>query len=275
VTGADLVLSIERAAALLGGELADGPLPRWLWVSRFGADFLGEAASRARTHEVALPGDGHRFLARRVRAGGIPLLAIDPDEAGADDLAEALPVLIAGQLGMRGVILTLSGLALAGFGAPPEIVVVRDWIRIGGNDPLRRLAPARIGARFPEMRALDRDAACAAARGVLAARGFPRAVVAIARQGPSGATDAELEAWRRIGGEIVVESTAGEVVAARHMGLSCAALALVPDSVDSAPAADPQRIALAAAALLPRLADLLGELARRLDTEDDGAESGA
>jgi len=143
---------------------------------------------------------------------------------------------------------------------------VSDWIRVGGEDPLRSIDAPRLGARFPELRGLARGDGLARACELLAAHArrqdFATAppAVAVARRGPSGATDAELAAWRRMGGDLLVEGCAAEVVAARHQGIELVTFAVVLDSADTSPLADPGELARAAAELLPRLAELLPEL---------------
>jgi len=273
----------RRARTALVGEAAAALRralprpPRWLLASRFGADFLGDAARRAPPHEVTLPDGAGRLLARAIELPRAPLLALDYEATGPAPLppsfGEALPLLVGGKLGCRGALHLLSGQGLAGFGAAPAITAVGDWLRFGDDDPLRWLDAAALGARFPELRggANGRDlAARSGGAAVLARHGAARRVVAATRRGPSGPTDAELAALSRLGAEIVVEGSAAELVAARHQGLRFVALALVLDDVAQSPLADPSALADAAATLLPRVARLLPELIAALES-DDGA----
>jgi len=146
----------------------------------------------------------------------------------------------------------------------PTLALVRDWLRLNDEDPLRGLPLARIGARFPDLRALPEVTALRRLESLPAARELPN-VVAVARRGPSGASRAELEAMRRLGGEIVVDGGAAETIAAFQQGLPMATVALVLDEALAWPPADPGALAAAAAALLPRLARLLQESLPALD----------
>ena len=262
----DALTHIQQSVTALRAGLAGQPAPRWMVLSRFGIDYLVEPAPAERPVEVLLGGGGGRLLARRLSLGPVPVVAVESECEAADrPLLEALPVLAAGQLGLRGVLLLHAACGLPGFARAPAIATIVDWIRAGDEDPLRGLDAARLGARFPEMRGLRNDGALRIAAELIAERGELAPAVAVARRGPSGATDAELEAWRRAGGDLLVDGCAAEVVAARHQGLECVALALVLDRVDAAEAADPGALAESAAALQPRLVRLLPELLRRLD----------
>jgi purine nucleoside phosphorylase len=280
---------VLHAASLLRGALR-GANPRVLLLSRFGLDFLDddsgaaherpiEPRPRERPIEIELLGRG-LLRARVLQLGGIAAIAMEREEEPGDSPAdEALPVLVAGQLGVRGALLLLAAGGLPGFAnalAPvPGIFPIGDWIRLGDADPLRELDAAKLGARFPDLRGLSRTPELARAKELLAARGIAAApAVAVARRGPSGASDAELEAARRLGGDVIVEGCAAEVVAARHQGLRFLALALVLDAAGEGPA-DPGRLAEAAGGLLPRLLALLPELARALDDPSGGASAEA
>ena len=79
---------------------------------------------------------------------------------------------------------------------------------------------------------------------------------------------------RRLGGELVVDAGAAERVAALQQGLRGVTLALVLDAALQSPPADPGALAAAADALLPKLAQLLGEVVALLD-EAEQAEGSA
>jgi hypothetical protein len=262
---------VAHAVAALRDDFARGAAPRVALLSRFGTDFLGDAF-RARPVEVArLDGRG-RLLARRATLGGVPLLSLESDVDGeSEPFDEALPLLVAGQLGVRRAVALFAAGALVAPVAVPSIVAVRDWIRWSDGDPLRAVGAERLGARFPDLRGVASERA-----GAIAAELFPRVtsetvgsvdgVVAVARRGPSGATDAELALFARLGGEVVVEGCGAELVAARHQGVELASIALVLDAAHGTPA-DPGSLAESAGTLLPRLAQRLPELARRLAEE--------
>src|SRR5262249_16681168 len=134
------------------------------------------------------------------------------------------------------------------------------------EDPLRGLPAARLGARFPDLRGLADGEESARLVATLRARGVP-AAVAVVRRGPSGATRAELEAMRRLGGELVVDPGPAARIAALHQGLRGATLALGPDPALQSPPADPGALAAAADDLLPKLAPLVADVVTRLDAE--------
>ncbi len=253
---------VRAAAATLRRELPR-PLPRWLLSSRFGSDFLMGSGPRAPVDEIALANGAGRMLARIVRIGAEPLLALELDDPAGrlpPSLADALPLLIAGQLSMRGALHLLSGAGLASFRSAPNLALISDWLRLCDEDPLRHLDPGDLGARFPELRRAAASDEWLAARLLLSQSGANPPVIAASRRGPSGATDAELQAMARLGADIVVEGCAAEWVAARHQGLAFLAIALVLDHVEDATICDPGALATRASALLPRLADLLPRL---------------
>ena len=266
--------TVHHLVSALRTELSLGPAPRFALLSRFGFDFLGGSARRSRPIELALPAGCGRLLARRITLGGVTVLALDVEATtGRDAFDDALPVLIAGQLRLRGVVDLLAACGLEGFGCAPTLATVRDWIRFGDEDPLRGLDLSRAGPRFPEMRGLADRPELRAADELLRRRGFSKPAVAIARRGPSGATDAELAVYRRLGADLLVEGAGAEAVAARQQGLPHVTLALVLDAVDAAPHADPGALADAAGALLPKLAELLPELLRRLDSRGNSRDN--
>jgi len=270
---------IEHATAALRRELQRGVAPRWLLLSRFGTEFLepaGAGAAARAAIEIGLLGGG-RLLATRFELGGIPTLSIEledlPEAEALVSVHEALPVFVAGQLGMSGVVLLLAACGLASVPRAPALAAVRDWIRVGGEDPLRGIDPTRLGPRFPELRGLARERELAIVADLLAQRHELPPAVAVARRGPSGATDAEMEAWSRIGGDLLVEGGGAEVVAARHQGLAGVTIALVLDRAGAHGVADPGELAQAAETLLPRLSLLLPDLLRRLERDDAKTEA--
>jgi purine nucleoside phosphorylase len=272
---ADPLARVELLARSLRECAGGGALPRWLVLSRFGVDFLGAALKPARPTEV------ERFgLLRPATLRDVPLLVLDrdPAEAGDDALEDALAIFAAGRAGMRGVLQCVAAAAVAPAIATPSIALVRDWLRFGDEDPMRGLPAARLGARYPDLRGWRDAAELAALAPLLAARGVASAI-AVQRRGPSGASAAEFEAMRRLGGELVVEAGAAEMVAALQQGLRGVTLALVLDAALKIPPDDPGALAAAADLLLPKLAPLIGEIVVRLEAleshEGGEAEQGA
>lgn len=257
---------IEEAAAALRREVAPAPASVLL-ASRFGCELLGEPARRARPIELPLADGRVRLVVRHVELGGASVLAI---EAGAlrspwpAELLEALPVLAAGRAGVRAALHLLSALGLARFRGAPALAPVGDWLRLGDGDPLRSLAGSAIGPRYPELRGAARPLALAPVAAALSRHAMRAPVVAAARRGPSGPTDAELAAADQLGAEVLVEGCAAEYVAARHQGLLFVAVALVLDEAAVQPPADPGQLAEAATRLALPLAALVADLAGAL-----------
>lgn len=256
---------VRDAAAALRRALTRPP--ELLLVSRFGVEFLGAPARRKAPIECALADGVGRLLARPIEFATGELLAVEvePARKGAlpAALAEALPLLIGGQAGARRVVHLLAAQGLADFSPVPTLATIDDWLRAGDEDPLRHFDAASLGARNPELRGArrERERFAPSLAALLAQHGASQRVVAWARRGPSGATDAELAAAARQGAAIAVEGSAAEFVAARQQGVAMLALALVLDSVDAADHAEPHALATAAATLLPRVAALLEAIA--------------
>jgi purine nucleoside phosphorylase len=264
---ADPLARVELLARSLRDAAGGGAPPHWLLLSRFGVDYLGAALRTTRPTEV------DRFgLLRLATLRDVPLLVLDrdPAEAGDEALEDALAVFAAGRAGLRGVVQCIAAAAIEPALATPSIALVRDWLRWGDEDPMRGLPAARLGARYPDLRGWRDAAELAFLAPPLAARGV-HGLVAVARRGPSGASAAEFEAMRRLGGELVVEAGAAEMVAALQQGLRGVTLALVLDAALKRPPDDPGLLAAAADELLPKLAPLLGEIVVRLEELEAGA----
>ena len=266
----DPLAHVERWARPLRAA-ASGAKARWLLLSRFGFEFLGAAVARERPEEIAGLG-----TLRRAQLGNVALLALDrpADQSGeaGDAAGDALAVFAAGRAGLRGVIQCIAAASLEERVAAPTFALVRDWLRWSDEDPLRGGPAAQPGARFPDLRGLSDADETRRVAARLRARSIP-AAVAVARHGPSGATRAELEAMRRLGGELVVEAGAAERIAALQQGLRGVTLALVLDAALQSPPADPGALAAAADALLPKLAPLLGEVLALLDEAEQAEGS--
>ena len=99
------------------------------------------------------------------------------------------------------------------------LMVIRDHLNLFGANPLRGWNDDRIGLRFPDL-----SEAYAAELRALASRAADGAGIALTEgiyvglAGPSYETPAEIEMFRRLGGDAVGMSTVPEVIAANHMG---------------------------------------------------------
>lgn len=110
---------------------------------------------------------------------------------------------------------------------PGELVLVTDHINmqgchplVGPNDPIGTRFPSLIDAYDPTLRASLHE--CGKEHGVALHDG-----VYLACTGPSFETPAEIRAYRTLGADVVGMSVVPEVIAARHAGLRCAAVATV------------------------------------------------
>lgn len=137
----------------------------------------------------------------------------------------ALPVRVLEYLGLKALIVTAAVGSMRTGIKPGQFTVVSDHINLMGRNPLRAFHEEEFGTMFPDMsKAYDprlsgiildvcRKRRIAARRGVYVAVG-----------GPSYETPAEIRAFRALGGDVVGMSVVPEVVPARQMGVSVAAL---------------------------------------------------
>ena len=131
-------------------------------------------------------------------------------------------------LGARTLIMTNAAGGLRGDQRPGDLILIRDQINLTGLNPLRGELPGAWGPRFPDMTEAYcgrlRSVALDTARklGIALGQGTYAAVA-----GPSDETPAEVAMLRRIGADMVGMSTALEIIAARHMGVSCLALSVI------------------------------------------------
>ncbi|NCA77143.1 MAG: purine-nucleoside phosphorylase [Alphaproteobacteria bacterium] len=111
-----------------------------------------------------------------------------------------------------------------------DIMIVEDHINLMKDNPLIGKNEHEIGVRFPDMSvAYDQDLIKKALRiaerhGIKLQKGVYAAV-----SGPTFETPAEYKYIRAIGADAVGMSTVPEVIAARHMGLTCFAVSVISD----------------------------------------------
>jgi len=139
------------------------------------------------------------------------------------------PVRVLNFLGVR--ILFLSN---AAGGVNPDhkigdIMLITDHINLLPN-PLIGPNDSKIGERFPDMSQaynmdlVEKAEQIAVNNNIRTHRG-----IYLATSGPTFETPAEYKHFRIIGADAVGMSTAPEVIAARHMGLSCFAVSIISD----------------------------------------------
>jgi purine-nucleoside phosphorylase len=197
------------------GEPAHGPVP------------LGEVlpfpvhavVGHSLAVEVLEPVPGRRVLYYRGRLHSYQ---------GYDAHQVVLPVRLGARLGARVLLLTNAAGGLDPAFRPGQLKLITDHLNLMGLNPLRGELPAAWGPRFPDMSAaydagLGRLIAdTAAGLGIELGEGVYAGLA-----GPSYETPAEVRMLRTVGADLGGMSTVLEVIAARHLGLRCAALSLV------------------------------------------------
>ncbi|HLE85515.1 MAG TPA: purine-nucleoside phosphorylase [Thermoanaerobaculia bacterium] len=147
---------------------------------------------------------------------------------GYDPLQTVFPIRLAALLGARTLVMTNAAGGLTGGLEAGQLVLVRDHLNLTGLSPLRGRLPAAWGPLFPDLsQAYDRRLrrlalARAADLGLALGEGVYAGVA-----GPSYETPAEVRMLALLGADLVGMSTVLEVIAARHMGLSCLVFSLV------------------------------------------------
>ncbi len=137
----------------------------------------------------------------------------------------ALPVRALEYMGLKTIIVTAAVGSMREKVKPGHFTVLTDHINLMGRNPLRAFHEEEFGTMFPDMTA----AYDARLRQVILAACRKRKVpvhegVYVAVGGPSYETPAEIRAFRALGGDVVGMSVVPEVVPARQMGLTTAAL---------------------------------------------------
>ena len=140
----------------------------------------------------------------------------------------AFPMRVFGRMGIHAVILTNAAGGINLNYQQGALVLIRDHINLQGTNPLAGPNDDRFGVRFPDMthaynkqyRAIAQEEA--AKLGMTLHEGVYAALL-----GPSYETPAEINYLRIIGADLVGMSTAFEVIAAGHMGISVLAISCV------------------------------------------------
>ena len=193
--------------------------------------------------ELLLPRGGRPVLYYRGRLHGYQ--GYEPAQA-------VFPVRLAALLGAKALVMTNAAGGLDPRVPAGSLVAVADHLNLTGLTPLRGTLPDAWGPRFPDMseaydrrlRRLARERA--EALGIDLGEGVYAGVA-----GPSYETPAEVRMLRTLGADLVGMSTVLEVIAARHMGLSCLVLSLVANlaaGVVDEPLAHDEVVAAGAAA---------------------------
>jgi purine-nucleoside phosphorylase len=215
-----------RAGVVLGSGLGifaerlENPVViRYQEIPEFPVSQVAGHAGRMVVGELAAP------------SGRIPVAAMQGrvhayEGWAADEVAFGVRVL--GRLGAGSIWITNAAGGVNPDLAPGDVVRITDHLNLTGLNPLTGPNDDAFGPRFPDMsqaydpglaRILDEEAA---RLGLVLKAGVYAGVA-----GPSYETPAEVRMLRTLGADLVGMSTVHEVVVARHMGLSVAALSLV------------------------------------------------
>ena len=111
-----------------------------------------------------------------------------------------------------------------------EIMIMDDHINLFGDNPLIGKNMDELGPRFPDMsepyskRLIAKAHEIAKSNGIKVAQGSYAGL-----SGPTLETPAEYKYIRNIGADTVGMSTVPEVIAARHMGITCFGFSIITD----------------------------------------------
>ena len=166
--------------------------------------------------------------------GGVPVAVMK----GRAHLYEGLPpakvvfgVRVLGRLGIRSLVLTNACGAIDASLEPGTLVAVSDHLNLQGSSPLVGPNDESFGPRFPDMTDAYDSGYRAIAHAAADRLGIPLGEgVYAAWLGPAFETPAEIRMLRTLGADLVGMSTVPEVLAARHMGIRCLALACVTNA---------------------------------------------
>lgn len=137
----------------------------------------------------------------------------------------ALPVRTLEYLGLKTLFVTAAVGSMRPNNKPGHFTIVSDHINLMGRNPLRAFHEEEFGTMFPDMtnaydlRLRKLLKKVCAKRKVAHSEG-----VYVAVGGPSYETPAEIKAFRALGGDVVGMSVVPEVIPARQMGLTTAAV---------------------------------------------------
>ena len=193
---------------------------------------------------------------------------------GFDPHQVVFSVRLAGLLGARTAIVTNAAGSLNPDHPPGKLVAISDHLNLSGLNPLVGRLPDAWGPRFPDLnqayapRLRELAHRCAGELGIELGDGVYAWLL-----GPSYETPAEIEMVRRIGGDLVGMSTVPEVIAARHLGMSCLGLSLVTNLAAGLASEPPshREVVQEGRRSQQRVADLLSTILHNEDLDQPGA----
>ncbi|MDO8914778.1 MAG: purine-nucleoside phosphorylase [Coriobacteriia bacterium] len=177
---------------------------------------------------------GHAGQLHLGDAGGVPVVLFQGRVhryQGMSALDAAYPARLAAALGVETLIVTNAAGGVSPDLSPGDVVLIEDQINLTGDSPLVGWPGPPGGVPFvpmrdaydPELRALALQVA--AEQGMVLHPGVYTGLL-----GPAFETVAEVEAFRRLGTDVVGMSTVHEVIAARALGLRVLGFSLVSNA---------------------------------------------
>jgi purine-nucleoside phosphorylase len=137
----------------------------------------------------------------------------------------ALPVRALEYMGLKTMIVTAAVGSMREKVKPGHFTVVTDHINLMGRNPLRAFHEEEFGTMFPDMTQAYDPRLSKLILTACRKRKVPvHEGVYLAVGGPSYETPAEIRAFKTMGGDVVGMSVVPEVIPARQMGLTTAAL---------------------------------------------------
>lgn len=172
-------------------------------------------------------------------------------------------------LGCKSLIITNAAGCLNPLFSAPGLMLISDIINFTGASPLTGIDDSDGRSRFADMSAPFDAAlrALAAQKALALGISLPKGVY-IGVHGPEMETPAETRMYRNFGADAIGMSTCMEVIAARHLGLSCLGISCLtnknlPDCMQPAPLSEViAAAAVCAKTLAPLLQAILQAMAR-------------
>ncbi len=134
--------------------------------------------------------------------------------------AMGVPIRLIRALGASLLVLTNAAGSLNPAMPPGTLMAIRDQVNLTGRSPLSGPNEPATGPRFPDMTDLYDP-------GLRRLLGLAAEGVYIGVHGPQYETAAEIDAFRRLGGDAVGMSTVHEAIIARHCGLKLAGISVM------------------------------------------------
>jgi len=241
-----MTANLDQAVAALEARGLDS-LPRLAIVLGTGLGPLADAAKNATAVAYPdIPGfpvptvEGHagRLVVGEIEGGRVALFQGRGHyyERG-DPRAMAVAIEAFKRLGGETLLLTNAAGGLHKEWSPPTLVAITDHINFSGANPL--LGHPGKDSFTPMVNAYDRGLIAKLHEAARAHDIELREGVYMWFSGPSFETPAEIRAARVLGADLVGMSTAPEVILARRMGLSCAAVSVVTNFAAGLAGGDP------------------------------------